>query len=83
MSSSNSSPFTLLAKDYRGSTIFVNCIVPSGQVLIQVETDVGTGIYANYQAITENKMFNFQCPAADVNVRITPSGGATVILPGI
>lgn len=83
MSSSNSSPFTLLAKDFRGTKIFVNCIVPSGQVLIQVESDVGTGIYNNYQAITENKMFNLECPEAEVNVRITPSGGATVIIPGI
>lgn len=83
MSSSTSTPLVLKGNEFANSSVFVNCIVPSGQVLIEVETDSGSGVYNTLSTVTTPQMFHYHCPNAQVNTRITPSGGATVIIPAL
>jgi hypothetical protein len=82
MASSNSTPLVLRGRDYSGQRVFVSCRVPSGQVLIEIQREVNSGIWDGYSIINASDMFHFECPDdVPVDVRFTPSGGATVIIP--
>lgn len=83
MSAFLNSTHTIKGEHYQGRQVFVNCKVPSGQVLIEVQDDVGLDSWSVLRTVTTSEMFHLTCPAAPVNVRLTSSGGATFILPAV
>lgn len=83
MSSYLNTAYTIKGEHYQGRQFFINCKVPSGQVLIEVQDDVGATTWSVLRTVTASEMFHLQCPAAPVDVRLTSSGGATFILPAV
>lgn len=82
MASSNSIPLILKGENFSSQRVFVNCQVPTGQVLIEIQQEVDSIIWNTYATITETSMFHIDCPDdVPVDVQFTPSGGATVIIP--
>lgn len=73
----------ILGKDWSRQRMLMNCVVPTGQILFEVEQDIGSDTWITVQTITSTQSFFYNWPMEQVNLRVTPSGGATLIVPAL
>jgi len=75
--------YTCPGVQWRNKRLFVNCIVPSGQVLIEIQRDIGSTQWDVLRTVTATEQFHIACPDVEVDIRLTSSGGATFVLPQV